>query len=169
MSGYRFSYETELVTLLTVGDEALLRRLVLSLVSNAMKAAGAGGALGARLAKRRGRAVLTVWDRGKGLEAEDLARLFGGEARGVSMDPGEGLGLGLEAVRRIARLHGGFLMMEGRPEEGLRAVVSLPVQPPEAGVGLRSPGGEYAGGFSPVLVELSDVLSARVFAPEDVN
>lgn len=99
MSGYRFSYETELVTLLTVGDEALLRRLVLSLVSNAMKAAGAGGALGARLAKRRGRAVLTVWDRGKGLEAEDLARLFGGEARGVSMDPGEGLGLGLEAVR----------------------------------------------------------------------
>lgn len=28
MSGYRFSYETELVTLLTVGDEALLRRLV---------------------------------------------------------------------------------------------------------------------------------------------
>lgn len=169
MSGYRFSYETELVTLLTVGDEALLRRLVLSLVSNAMKAAGAGGALGARLAKRRGRAVLTVWDRGKGLEAEDLARLFGGEARGVSMDPGEGLGLGLEAVRRIARLHGGFLMMEGRPEEGLRAVVSLPVQPPEAGVGLRSPAGEYAGGFSPVLVELSDVLSARVFAPEDVN
>ena len=60
-------------------------------------------------------------------------------------------------------------MMEGRPEEGLRAVVSLPVQPPEAGVGLRSPAGEYAGGFSPVRVERSDVLSARVFAPEDVN
>ena len=46
MSGYRFSYETELVTLLTVGDEALLRRLVLSLVSNAMKAAGAGARWG---------------------------------------------------------------------------------------------------------------------------
>lgn len=169
LAGYRFTYETELESLITTGDEALLRRLVLSLISNALKAAGEGGGLGLKLSKRRGRAVLRVWDSGRGVEGGAISRLFGGLAeQAPSLDPAEGLGLGLDAVRRIAELHGGSVLMEARPGQGLRCTVSLPVRRPGGETTLRSPRGDYTGGFSPLLVELSDVLPVRLFLPEDL-
>ena len=116
--------------------------------------------------RTRGRALLTVWDSGGGLQESDLSRLFGGGPK--SLDPREGLGLGLDAVRRAARLHGGVVMVEGRPEEGLRCVVSLPIRAPEGESTLRTPRADYSGGFSPVLVELSDVLPLELFLPEEL-
>lgn len=170
LAGYRFTYETELASLVTTGDERLLRRLILSLVSNALKAAGEGGGLGLKLAKRGERAVLWVWDGGRGLEGGELSKLFGGAADlPPSLDPGEGLGLGLDAVRRIAELHGGAVLMEARPDRGLRCTVSLPIRRPEGRTVLRSPRADYSGGFSPLLVELSDVLPVELFLPEDLS
>lgn len=165
LAGYRFTYDSELGSLITTGDGALLRRLMLALVSNAMKAAGPGGSLGLRLARSRDRAVITVWDHGAGVAGGDVARLFGG-GETPALDPSQGLGLGLELVRRAAWLHGGAVMVEGRPGEGLRCVVSLPIRPPREGTSFRSPRADYAGGFSPLLVELSDVLPAECFWPE---
>lgn len=169
LAGYRFRYETELASLITTGDERLLRRLILSLVSNAIKAAGEDGGLGLRLSKRGGRAVLRVWDDGQGVAGGGLARLFGGAAElPPSLDPSEGLGLGLDAVRRIAELHGGSVLMEAQPGRGLRCTVFLPVKRPEGNLPLRSPRADYSGGFSPLLVELSDVLPVELFLPEDL-
>ena len=62
LAGIRFSYEEEIGSLLTHGDGAQLRRLLLNLIANAVRAAGEGGESGLRLARRGGRAVLTVWD-----------------------------------------------------------------------------------------------------------
>lgn len=170
LAGQRFQYEIEPPALDTVADAALVRRLVLSLVSNAMKAAGEGGTVTLKLAKKRTRVVLTVSDTGPGMEGRDLGRLFGGESTAPpGRTPAEGLGLGLDAVRRIASLHGGMVMVESRPGDGLRAVVSLPIRPPEDGMGLRTPARDYTGGFSPLLVELSDALPAHLFRPEDLE
>ena len=170
LAGYRFTYETELSSLVTTGDERLLRRLVLSLVSNSIKAVGEGGYMGLRLSRQGEGAVLTVWDRGGSLAGEELSRMLGGavELRS-SLDPSEGLGLGMDAVRRIARLHGGTVFVESNQGKGLQCVVSLPVQQPEGGLPLRSPKSDYSGGFSPLLVELSDVLPVDLFFPEHLG
>ena len=101
-AGYGFAYESELASLLTLGDPSLLRRMLLALLSNAMKAAGPGGKLGLRLARSGQRAVLTVWDGGNGLAEGDLSLLFGGEPAGGRA--GTGLGTGLESVRPLRRL-----------------------------------------------------------------
>lgn len=170
MAGRRFRWASDLSSLLTVGDAALLRRLVLSLVSNALKAAGADSPITLKLSKDRGRAVLTVSDSGPGMDADSLSRLFGGEAVSPpGLSPEEGLGLGLDAVRRIAALHGGTVLVESRPGEGLRAVVSLPIRPLEPDMTLRTPKLDYTGGFSPLLVELSDVLPTALYSPEDLD
>ena len=168
-AGYHFSYEMGCASMLTVGDEGLLRRMILSLVSNAMKAVGIGGTLGFRLSLAGGRAVLTVRDNGPGLSEGELHRLFGVQSTlAAGTNPAEGLGLGLEASRRIAGLHGGTVMVEDRPGEGFRAVVAIPVKKPE-GMPMHSYKEVYSGGFSPLMVELSDVLPARLFSPEELE
>ena len=86
------------------------------------------------------------------------------ESGGPDSEPiyrsGGGLGVGLSAARQIAALHGGAVMLESRSGKGVRAAFSLPVQPPEGCGTLRTPSpvGDVTGGFSPVLVELADLL-----------
>lgn len=157
-----FSYEEESSTLLTQGDAALLSRMLLNLISNALRAAGKGGHAGMRLSRNRDRAVITVWDNGTGLQEEEQNLLL--------LRP-SGLGLGIPVARRIAQLHGGTLVLEQREERGLRTVVSLPVRPPEPSGALNTPkmGYDGAGGFSAVLLELSSVLPYQAFLPEDVE
>lgn len=163
-AGLEFSYEEEKSSLITTGDASQLRRMLLSLLSNAFRAAGKGGHAGLRLAVREDRAVLTVWDDGPGLlpaqpmEKEDLLRRP------------EGLGLGLRVARRIASLHGGAIVFEQREDRGSRAVVSLPIRLPEGGI-LRTPGTDWdrSGGFSDLMVELSAVLPYEAFLPGDLE
>lgn len=50
LAGVQFSYEEERACLLTVGDAALLRRMLLNLIANALGRRGAGGQAGLRLA-----------------------------------------------------------------------------------------------------------------------
>lgn len=168
MGGYDFTWSLETSGLLTVGDDRLLRRMLLCLVSNAMKAAGRKGKLGLKLSVRGDRAVVTVWNTGLALGEQDVARMFGGDLAAVPTDPRQGLGLGLEVVRRTAALHGGTVLAESR--EGVtRCVVSLPIRKPEQGETLRTPKVDYSGGFLPVLVELSDVLPPELYHFEDLQ
>jgi len=161
-AGRSFAYESGTDSLLTTGDEALLRRLVLELAANALRGAGQGGKAGLRLTAAGRRAVLTVWDNGPGL---DLAEL---ERPDFSPRPEGGLRLGLSSARYIAALHGGAVMVDSRPGEGTRVTVSLPIQKPAPGT-VQSPKGDPAGGFSPVLVALSGVLPYDVFRAEDIE
>lgn len=163
MAGVSFRYESDLTGLLTTGDGVALRRLLLGLFSNAIRAAGEGGEAGLHLTKQKNRAILTIWDNGPGLDA-------GGAPETIYRAEG-GMGLGLDIVRELARLHGGAVMLESRPERGVRAVVSLPINTPEPGV-LRTPADpkwDGGGGFSPALVELSVLLPSEAFLPDDLE
>ena len=74
-------------------------------------------------------------------------------------------------ARRIAALHGGSIVFEQREERGSRAIVSLPLRPPEPSELLKTPrmGFDGSGGFSDTLIELAGVLPYRAFFPEDVE
>ena len=163
LAGVRFSWEEEVGTLLTHGDAAQLRRMLLHLLSNAIRAAGEGGQVGMRLARRDGRAAITVWDNGAGYGPET-------DENALLRQPGS-LGLGLKVARRIAAAHGGAIVFQQQEERGSRAIVSLPLRPPERGEVLKTPamGFDGSGGFSDVLVELSGVLPYQAFLPEDLE
>lgn len=163
LAGVRFSYEEETGSLLTHGDSVLLRRMLLNLIANAVRAAGEGGQAGLRLVRRGGWASVTVWDSGPGF-------VPGGDGDELLRRPGS-LGLGLRVARRIAAAHGGSIVFEQREERGSRAIVSLPVRPPAEGELLKTPGMGYdsGGGFSDVLVELSGVLPHGAFLPADLD
>lgn len=160
--GTRFRWELGEESILTVGDEKLLERSILNLLTNAFQAAGRGGRVVLRCGRSKGRCEISVWDDGPGLKVSD------GE-RNPFLKEEEGLGLGLQLVRQTAELHGGVLLLENREEGGLRALLSLPIQKAEGGQMVKSPQLDRYGGFSPLLVEFSPLLAARDFSSEDTQ
>ncbi len=110
------------------GDGALIRRLLDNLLDNAAKYSEAPAPV--RLAARgeAGEAVLEVKDRGIGISAEDLPRLFTPffrTDRSRARNTG-GFGLGLALARRIARAHGGDVEVESQVDQGTTFRVRLP-------------------------------------------
>lgn len=109
-------------------DSILLERLLINLVSNAVRYTFAGGVVvGCR---RRGRALrIEVWDTGTGIPDEDLPRIFG---EFVQLAPGQrgaegGLGLGLSIVGRLAELLDHRLETVSRVGKGSRFSIILPL------------------------------------------
>lgn len=112
------------------GDAALLRRLLANLVDNAAKYSEAPAPVSLSARADRGGVVLEVTDRGIGIPAEDLPRLFTpffrtdrSRARGTG-----GTGLGLALARRIAEAHGGTIAVESAPG-ATTFRVTLPARP----------------------------------------
>lgn len=118
------------------------RKLVLALahlLDNAIKYSARGGTvtLAARLAEAQ-TLELAVEDRGEGIAAEVLPRLFQPfvQSEALLTRRHGGAGLGLALVKRIAELHGGTVGVESAPGEGSTFRLRLPVDefPPREAV-----------------------------------
>jgi signal transduction histidine kinase len=91
------------------GDEARLVQIASNLLTNAARYTPPGGRLRVSLAKRDGKAILSVADNGIGMDADLLPNVFDifvQGARGIDRSEG-GLGLGLAIVKNLVTLHGG--------------------------------------------------------------
>ncbi len=114
-------------------DASRVQQIVGNLISNAIKYADAGGAVGVRVARgSRWPAQRTndwvridVWDRGPGIPADARERVFDEFTR-LQPDRRGGAGLGLAISRRLARALGGELTVESEPGVGSRFTLWLP-------------------------------------------
>jgi PAS domain S-box-containing protein len=112
------------------GDGSLLHQVVKKLVDNAVKYSPPGGRVMVRARPAEEEMQLEVEDRGIGIAAEHLPRIFekfymvdGSIARRVG-----GTGVGLYLVREIVRLHHGSVEVKSLPGEGSTFSVRLPRQ-----------------------------------------
>lgn len=103
------------------GDPLALGRMLGALVANAL-AHGAGD-VDVTWRGGRGHLEVEVADRGPGVPAELLPRVFDRFVRG---SPREGHGLGLAVARSVAEAHGGRVRYAPREGGGARFVVTLP-------------------------------------------
>src|SRR5436190_3100513 len=114
------------------GDEALLRRLLLNLLDNAIKYTPAGGRVSVSARHADASYVVDVEDTGAGVPHEMRERLFdrffrGGRAREAGEPlPVAGAGLGLSIARWIAEAHGGTLTLARSDETGSVFRLTLP-------------------------------------------
>jgi PAS domain S-box-containing protein len=120
-------------TALVLADESRIHQLALNLCTNAVQAMPDGGTLGVTLEVRdldadgkRGRCVrLSVADTGQGIDPAVRDRMF--EPLVSTKGPGKGTGLGLTAVRDIARDHHAAITVESEPGHGAAFRIHFPI------------------------------------------
>lgn len=162
-----YTYKSKTRGLLIPGDRQLLQKLLLGLISNAVRAGG-GGSVALTLRRLGNQARLLVSNGGGAVDGRQLDALFQVRPGEGPPLPGQGAGLGLFIARHIVSLHGGTLL----PYGGASApgvLVSLPAGTADGRTSVHRPPTQLDGGLNPVLVELSDVLPASIFGMEGLD
>jgi len=112
-----------------IGDERLLRQVLLNLTSNAIKFTPSGGRVRIQVGRKvGGELTLAVQDTGIGMTAEEAAvalRPFG-QIQGAFVRSRDGVGLGLPLAKSFVELHGGVLQVDSAPGRGTTVMVNLP-------------------------------------------
>ena len=109
--------------LLLEADEALIHRMVLNLIDNAIKFTQPGGAVSVAARRQGGGYLISVEDTGGGIPSELQPRVFerffrADKARTHQNDTGTGAGLGLAISRWIAEAHQGTLKLSSSNSKG---------------------------------------------------
>jgi two-component system OmpR family sensor kinase len=123
--------------LLFRGDEALLRRLLLNLLQNAIKHTPAGGTIHLKAGKDANQFLVSVTDSGPGIPPDLHERIFErffrvDKARTRSESDSGGAGLGLSIARWIAEAHDGRLVVSRSDSTGSTFTATFPIKDAKA-------------------------------------
>lgn len=128
-------------SLQAAGDPRLLRQALHKLIDNAIKFSPAGGTVEIRVhGKEDGSVIISVRDHGPGISAtklRDCLQPFVQDDMSYGR-PAEGLGLGLPIAKSIAEAHGGELLFQTAPGQGMLAAIWLPFRHQEAHVAVNA-------------------------------
>jgi signal transduction histidine kinase len=110
-------------------DRVKLRRIIVNLLSNALKFTPKGGRVRLEAGREGGLMRVSVTDTGVGIAPEDVARLFDKyeQARSRATRGEKGTGLGLYITRQLVELHGGKIAVESSLGKGSTFSVTLPL------------------------------------------
>ncbi len=156
--GIRFSFTPAPAPVYTAADAPLLTRAIHNLLSNSMKFSP-GRELRLELQRSGGICRIRFFDSGTALPPDPFTRYL--REPGLE-DPRSGLGMGLKLVRDAAMAHRGSVLMTTPREGGVLTELRLPIRQDAV---VRSPRLciSYTGEYSPLLVELSDVLPPEFY------
>lgn len=127
--GVTMCVECDAPGLVVRGDPVALEFAVVNLLENAVKySGGAGNEVTVSVSASRGYGVITVRDRGIGIEHADMPHIFEKFYRGRGESQSRrGFGLGLAIVRSTVMVHGGRIAVTSEPGRGSEFTVSLPL------------------------------------------
>ena len=126
-AGLRFEVDTPPLPEPVHVDRDMWERVVLNLLSNALKFT-LSGSVGVSLCLDGDSVLLRVRDTGSGIPADELPQLFQRfhRVQGARARTHEGSGIGLALVNDIVRLHGGRISVQSTSGEGTTFEVRIP-------------------------------------------
>jgi signal transduction histidine kinase len=103
-------------------DREYIRICLINLILNSSQAIEDKGTITVRFATEDGTAYISVADDGKGVEGEDIERIFEPYYSTKKL----GIGLGLAITRRFVEEHGGQISAESRAGQGTTITIKVP-------------------------------------------
>lgn len=153
-------FDTEVEEKIMAFDAEKLERILLNLISNAIKFTKAGDEINIDLFNKEDSVIISVKDTGRGIKEEKISQLF---ERFKQVDPllsrsHEGSGIGLNIVKALVELHGGTIEVKSKYNEGTEFIISIPAkvidQEPEGEINIKYP--EQAN-IENINIEFSDI------------
>jgi signal transduction histidine kinase len=109
-----------------VGDAKLLFQVFSNILSNGIKYSPNGARIEVAMTETVDEIAVVISDRGIGIPASDLDRVFERYHRGGNVSGIVGTGVGLYLVKMVVDLHHGTVEVQSREGEGSRFTVRLP-------------------------------------------
>ncbi len=122
-------FDTEVEEKYMAFDSDKIERIVLNILSNAIKFTERGGSIFVNIYDLGDRIKLSIKDTGIGIPEDKLESVFGRFAqvnRPISRR-GEGSGIGLALVKSLVELHDGKVYVKSKVGEGSEFIIELPV------------------------------------------
>jgi len=146
-------------------DADAISQVMLNLLSNAVKYSGAVKEIRVRAYGGGSQVVVEVTDRGIGIPAAEISRIFEGfyrvDQRLNALQQG-GMGLGLTLARDIVRAHGGDISVNSEVGAGSTFAFTLPI-PAEDPAKIKA--APPMNGESEAIVQISDHFAAEIKTP----
>ena len=126
--GLNIIFDTDIEEKIIACDPEKIERVVLNLISNAIKFSDKGDEIFIDVKDKNEFVEMSVKDNGIGIEEKNLDAIFD---RFKQVDESlsrnsEGTGIGLSLVKSIVELHGGSIYAESEVGEGSKFIVKLP-------------------------------------------
>lgn len=169
-TGIMLEYTDYPESIYSLADAEKLERAILNIISNAVKFTTPGGSIHAKLTRQKSKLYLSIQDTGSGIADALRPGIFSRYTREPGLEDGRfGIGLGFVLIRSTAAMHGGTVLVDQPNGTGTRITMTLSIRPGE-GDRLRSPAlrVDYSGERDHGLLELSDVLPASLYMPENI-
>lgn len=112
---------------LILGDEVLLEQVLVNVVSNAIKYSPDGSEVSIDVHAEAAAVIISVRDRGAGIEESDQEQIFDKFYRGDKTKHVPGTGLGLAICKGIVELHDGTIQAAPVAAQGTMITIRLPL------------------------------------------
>ncbi len=122
------SFSSSEKSIIINGDQYKIDQVLNNLLGNAIKFSYPKSEISLQVTLSGEYVTLIVADKGKGINAADVEKIFmpfQGTTRGTQGEKGTGLGLSI--VKRIVEAHNGQIWLESVPDEGTTFYVKIPV------------------------------------------
>ena len=128
------SFEPDINELWVLTDADKIEKIMLNLLSNALKYTPAGGNVSVCLEKSEDKIIIKVNDTGIGIPEESITHIFEsfyqyGQNQHPRKTSFKGIGIGLAYTRSLAELLGGNISVKSIQEKGSSFTVTLPYLP----------------------------------------
>jgi two-component system NtrC family sensor kinase len=117
-----FALNTDAKGVKVSADPEQIERVFINLFSNAVDAMAGRGSLNIAVREEKGTARITVSDSGRGIDAEEVEKIF----EPFYTTKHKGTGLGLAITFNIVKKHGGEISVESEKGRGTTFVITLP-------------------------------------------
>lgn len=153
-------FDTNVEEKIIACDTDKMERVILNLISNAIKFSDQNGEIFVNLLDKDSTVEISVKDTGGGIEKQNLDNIFNRfyqEDKSLSRKA-EGSGIGLSLVKSLVEMHGGNIIVESEVNKGSIFKVELPARTIESQKFREQPN-SLNSKIETIKIELSDIYS----------